>query len=125
MNNEIVFVCNSVNNKNVRANELNILRKVENKDYFEFGESENNIKKRFYKNEEALNEDFEKLLKIKEKLENKQEQEKEEVIEEKAEKVIEKIINEIVDIEEIEPKPNKVEIFKKAKGKGNNKKNIF
>ena len=29
MNCEVVFVCNSVNNKNVRANELEILRKNE------------------------------------------------------------------------------------------------
>ena len=44
---DIVYTCNSTNNKNVRGNELKILRKVEDQLYFEFGESENNVKKRF------------------------------------------------------------------------------
>ena len=65
MNNEIVFVCNSVNNKNVRANELVVLRKNEDQKYFEFGENENNIKKRFYNDVETLNKDFNELLKLK------------------------------------------------------------
>ena len=68
MNNEIVFVCNSVNNKNVREGELKILRKpdeYEKKLYFEFGSDENNIKKRFYNDVETLNKDFNELLKLK------------------------------------------------------------
>lgn len=67
MNNEIVFVCNSVNNKNVRGNELVILRKNEDQKCFEFGENEMNIKKRYYNDLETLNKDFEALLKIKNK----------------------------------------------------------
>jgi superfamily II DNA helicase RecQ len=63
---EIIYVCNSINNKNVRDGELKILRKYEDKLYFEFGESETNIKKRFYKDLETLNKDFEELSKLKE-----------------------------------------------------------
>lgn len=69
---EIVFVCNSINNKNVRNNELKILRKFEKDLYFEFGESESNIKKRFYRNIETLNEDFAKVEEIKKKLDNEE-----------------------------------------------------
>lgn len=70
-NYEIVYECKSINNKNVRGNELKILRKVEGKDYFEFGENEINLKKRFYSDMETMNKDFENLQKIKEKLEKK------------------------------------------------------
>ena len=65
MNNEIVYVCNSTNNKNVRANELEILEKHEEGLYFEFGENRINTKKRFYDDIETLNKDFDELLKIK------------------------------------------------------------
>lgn len=85
MLNEIVYVCNSINNKNVRAGELNILRKFEEGLYFEFGESESNIKKRYYRNIDVLNSDFKAIQKIKEKLENKTEIIEEEVVEESIE----------------------------------------
>ena len=64
---EIIYVCNSTNNKNVREGELEILRKHEDELYFEFGENETNRKKRFYKDKETLNKDFNELLKLKEK----------------------------------------------------------
>ena len=88
MLNEIVYVCNSINNKNVRAGELNILRKFEEGLYFEFGESESNIKKRFYRNIEVLNSDFEAIQKIKEKLDNQVEIVKEEAAEEQLEEIV-------------------------------------
>lgn len=66
MANEIIYVCNSTNNKNVREGELEILRAFPEKLYFEFGESETNIKKRFYNDLETLNKDFNALLKLKE-----------------------------------------------------------
>lgn len=66
MASEIIYVCNSTNNKNVREGELEILRKYPEKLFFEFGESETNIKKRFYNDLETLNKDFNALLKIKE-----------------------------------------------------------
>ena len=122
MNCEIVYVCNSTNNKNVRANELNILRKNEEKLYFEFGDSENNIKKRFYNNLETLDKDFNEIAKIKEKLENeKPEEEKtEERIEAEAEKAFENFIKEV----SIEDEDNSIEseTFKKAKYKSGRKK---
>lgn len=63
---DIIYVCHSTNNKNVRKGELNILRKYEDKLYFEFGDNEMNLKKRHYDNLETLNKDFEALSKIKE-----------------------------------------------------------
>ena len=72
MINEIVFTCNSINNKNVRGNELKILRKFENKLCFEFGENEKDIKIRYYKDLKTLNEDFEKVKKIKEKIDKEE-----------------------------------------------------
>lgn len=78
MSNEIIYVCDSENNKNVREGELEILRKFEDQKYFEFGENEMNIKKRFYKDLETLNRDFDALLKLKN---NKQEPIKEEYVE--------------------------------------------
>ena len=65
--NEVIYVCNSVNNKNVREGELEILEKHENQLYFEFGENEMNIKKRFYNDVETLNKDFDALMKLKNK----------------------------------------------------------
>ncbi len=67
---EIVFVCRSKNNKNVRDNELKILRKNKSLGLcFEFGENEMNLKKRFYDNEKIFEEDFAKLQEIKKKIE--------------------------------------------------------
>ncbi len=66
---EIIYVCKSINNKNVRQGELKILRKSkeENQLCFEFGENEMNIKKRFYDNAEDFEHDFNALLKLQEK----------------------------------------------------------
>lgn len=102
MNYEIIYVCHSINNKNIRANELKILRKKEKELCFEFGETEKNIKKRFYKTIEELNKDFEEVEKIKEKLEKEEKNKTEVTTEVKSE------------VEELE-----VNDFKK------NKKNIF
>ncbi len=67
---EIIYVCDSINNKNVRQGELNILEKHEEQLYFVFGSDEMNTKKRFYNDIETLNKDFDALLKLKER-ENK------------------------------------------------------
>lgn len=111
MNCEIVYVCHSKNNKNVRANELEILRKIEGRNYFEFGESENNIKKRFYDDMTVLEKEFSEIMAIKAKLE-KDEEPKEEVEVEAKEEVIEK------------PKKQE-ENFYKIKNKSNHRKSIF
>ena len=92
---EIIYVCNSTNNKNVREGELEILRKHEDQLYFEFGENQMNIKKRFYNDVETLNKDFNALLKLKESKEKvveeiKPETHEEEKIEEKIEEKSEK-----------------------------------
>ncbi|MCI6189931.1 MAG: hypothetical protein MR691_08320 [Clostridium sp.] len=79
MTNEIVFTCNSINNKNVRGSELKILRKLEKQLCFEFGENEKNVKIRYYKDLKTLNEDFEKVKKIKEKLEKENDVSKKEI----------------------------------------------
>ena len=73
-NTEIIFECRSLNNKNVRANELKILEKRSDELYFVFGENDVNVKKRYYEDRETLNEDFEELKKIKQKLENEKKQ---------------------------------------------------
>lgn len=65
---EIIYVCNSINNKNVREGELEILRKIESQLCFEFGSDEMNIKKRFYNDSKTLNKDYDALVKLKEKL---------------------------------------------------------
>ena len=67
---EIVYRCNSINNKNVRANELNLLEKHEDELYFIFGENNVNAKKRYYRDLKTLNQDFQALEKIKRNLEN-------------------------------------------------------
>lgn len=86
MSYEIIYVCNSINNKNIRRGELKILRKNEEELYFEFGESESNIKKRFYRNIETLNKDYEAVERLKNKEDIKEveirEVEKEEAAEE-------------------------------------------
>lgn len=68
-NTEIIFTCNSINNKNIRANELKFLEKRPEELYFIFGESKINAKKRYYENLDVLNEDFEKVKELKEKME--------------------------------------------------------
>ncbi len=77
---DIIYVCNSTNNKNVRQGELNILRKhPTNKLCFEFGESEMNIKRRFYDDVETMEKDFaalEKLAKGEKKEKNEDAKEK-------------------------------------------------
>lgn len=70
---EIIFKCNSINNKNIREGELKILRKNASGLFFEFGENETNRKKRFYKDLETLNKDYEKVLKLKNEADKKQE----------------------------------------------------
>lgn len=62
---EIIYVCDSINNKNVREGELNILEKYEEQLYFVFGSDEMNTKKRFYNDIETLNKDFDALMKLK------------------------------------------------------------
>lgn len=111
MNCEIVYTCNSTNNKNVRANELKILRKFEDSLYFEFGDSENNIKKRFYRNIETLDKDYAAIENIKARLENEV-------------KVEEITKEEVVVANETKPEDVKVETFKKVKNK-NGKRKIF
>ena len=69
-NTEIIYVCNSTNNKNVRANELKILEKHPEELYFVFGESNVNSKKRYYNDLETLNKDFEALKKLQAELQS-------------------------------------------------------
>lgn len=74
---EIIYVCKSKNNKNVREGELKILRKSTNNNLcFEFGENEMFLKKRFYDNEKDFKEDFEKLQKLKEKFDSESKEKK-------------------------------------------------
>jgi len=106
MTNEIVYVCNSINNKNVRGSELKILRKNEEELWFEFGESESNIKRRFYRNIDVLNKDYEAVREIKEEIEaeSRQKEAKPEITSGYA--------------EVLEPmKAVEVETFKRKKGK--------
>lgn len=85
-NTEIIYECDSLNNKRVRANELKILRKNETGLYFEFGESEKNIKQRFYRSLDVLNKDYNELKKIKEKMEKGSKKTSEESVEAEEEK---------------------------------------
>lgn len=71
MANEIIFQCKSINNKNVRENELARLEKHEEELYFIIGEDRFNEKKRYYSDLETLNADFKKLEKIKEEMSKK------------------------------------------------------
>lgn len=84
---EIVYTCNSLNNKNIRDGELVILRKVQDELAFEFGENENNIKKRYYADEETFNKDFEAVSKIKEKLDKEKMSSKREATNKEPEKL--------------------------------------
>lgn len=88
---EVIYVCNSINNKNIRRGELNILRKNEEELYFEFGELESNIKKRFYRNVETLNKDYEAVERLKNKEDKKEVEMQEEVREEVKEEVKEEL----------------------------------
>lgn len=128
MNCEIVYTCNSTNNKNIRANELKILRKFEDSLYFEFGDTENNTKKRYYKDVETLNKDFKAIEEIKNKIEEEivKEDKKESIalIQERTEKTVQH-----TDISEpvafaTKKEESKTEVFKKTKYK-NGKKKIF
>lgn len=87
---EIIYVCNSLNNKNVRNGELKILRKHEDSKYFEFGERETNIKKRYYDNIETLNKDFKALEELKAKQEKQEKQEKDLKVNEEVKEVSKK-----------------------------------
>lgn len=83
---EIIYVCKSINNKNVREGELNILRKCNKDDLcFEFGESEINLKKRYYNNEKDFEDDFKALEKLRES--DKSKNNKEEVTQETTQEV--------------------------------------
>lgn len=108
---EIIYVCNSINNKNVRNGELKILRKIEKELYFEFGETEMNIKKRFYNDIETLNKDFNALKKLQEEEKNQKEVR---AIEESTPKLPEEPIEE-----------QKQEVKKETESKKNNKKKYF
>ena len=70
---EIIYKCRSVNNKNVRANELAILEKHPEELYFIIGADNINTKKRYYNDLKTLNEDYEELVKMKEKMAKKEE----------------------------------------------------
>jgi hypothetical protein len=101
MASEIIYVCKSINNKNVREGELEILRKYQDSLYFEFGESEMNIKRRFYKDAETLNKDYNALMMI------KNGEAKTMIEEPKVEEVIEEIEEKVEPVEEpkIEEEP--------------------
>lgn len=107
MGSEIIYTCKSINNKNVREGELEILRKHQDSLYFEFGESEMNIKRRFYKDAETLNEDYNALMMIKNG-------EAKTIIEEpKVEKAIEEIEEKAEPIEEPKIEEESPRKFKK------------
>ena len=110
---EVVYKCNSTNNKNVRDNELEILRKFEDELYFEFGESEKNIKKRFYNDLKTLNQDFDALMKLKENKKEEFKDVKEEIVEleEKPEEKMEEKVEEKT--EEVKNDINKMQETKK------------
>ena len=114
MASEIIYVCKSKNNKNVREGELEILRKFENSLYFEFGESEMNIKKRFYDDLETLNNDFNSLMALKSG-------EVKKIVEEEPEVLVEEVIEKIEEKVEEEPEIEKSE-EKKTENKRKTKK---
>ena len=111
---EIIYVCDSINNKNVRQGELNILGKKEEQLYFYFGSDEMNIKKRFYNDVETLNKDFDALLKLKEK-EEKNTTKIEKEMNEEIEKVVEKEIKKETKKPQKEEKLDKYKIIKRKK----------
>lgn len=119
MGDGIIYVCNSINNKNVREGELEILRKYDDKLYFEFGSDEMNIKKRFYNDLETLNKDYNAIEKIKEA---EKEIEKEETIEKIAEELEQPETEEIAEEKPI-VKMDKTPKKKEKRHIKNNKKN--
>lgn len=120
MANDIIYVCNCVNNRNVREGELEILRKFDDQKYFEFGENEMNIKKRYYKDLDTLNKDFNALMELK----NKEIKEESVKPEEPKKMVIEdEIIGESAEAVKEEPKKEKG--VKKNYKKFGKKSNLF
>lgn len=114
MASEIIYVCHSVNNKNVRRGELKILRNMEEELYFEFGEMETNIKKRFYNDKETLRKDFAALQKLKAEEDEERSKIKEDKVE--VEAVVEPVqakVKEKTDKEQEE----KIEVQKESKRK--------
>ena len=101
---EIIYVCSSKNNKNVREGELNILEKHEEQLCFYFGSDKMNIKKRFYDDIETLNKDFDALVKLKNKENIEEKEEKNKTIElvKEMNKNIKKAYEEIEEIEKNE-----------------------
>lgn len=122
---EIIYVCNSTNNKNIRRGELNILEKHENQLCFEFGSDEMNKKKRFYNDVETLNKDFDALMKLKEKESKEEENKTLELVKEmnenikiayqELEKVAEKEIKKEAKKTSKEEKTDKYKIIKRKK----------
>ena len=121
---EIIYVCDSLNNKNVREGELNILEKHENQLCFEFGSDRMNIKKRFYRDIETLNKDFDKLMELK----NREEREESKTIKlveeinenvkkayEEPEEVVEKEVKKETKKTPREEKTDKYKIIKRKK----------
>lgn len=66
MNYEVIFECNSINNKKIRRGELKFLERHDEDLYFMFGESKSNMKKRYYRTLDELREDYAKVEKLKE-----------------------------------------------------------
>lgn len=119
MTSDIIYVCHSVNNKNVRRGELKILRNREEELYFEFGEIETNIKKRFYNDKETLRKDFAALQKLKAEEEKEKENKVEEdKMQENKVEVKEEVKEEVKSIEEKTEK-EKPEVQKESKKKYN------
>lgn len=114
MASEIIYVCHSVNNKNVRRGELKILRNMEQELYFEFGEMETNIKKRFYNDKETLRKDFEALQKLKAEEDAERDQIKEDKVE--VESVVEPVESKAKEKIEKE-QTEKMEVQKESKRK--------
>lgn len=110
---EIIYVCKSKNNKNVRENELKILRKSENVEFcFEFGTDENNLKKRFYDNKDFFEHDFKELSKIKKNLDSGKSLQKNDKVEEDSKPVE-------VEIKEDKPIEKEIKFNKHKRGKIN------
>lgn len=76
MSNVEVYKCDSINNKLVRSNELNILEKHEKELYFVFGENQKNTKKRIYNDLKTLNKDYAEVEKMKQRQEKQKESSK-------------------------------------------------
>ena len=126
MANEIIYVCNSTNNKNVRSGELNILEKHEENLYFQFGEDEMNIKKRFYNDLKTLNQDFNALIALKKSLEKQVEKQAEEPVEEPLKEITQGLLQiEKIEEKKTEKKEEKKETPKKKTSRYNKKRDLF